>query len=132
MARVDNFSAPMAPSDRQAEGPPFTLGQTAGSTLSIAKMADGPTRILIVALNYAPDMVGCAKYTTELAEDLVVRGHRVEVVTAPPYYPQWKIADGYDGGRWSREERAGIVVHRTPLYVPDPPAGFKRLLHSII
>ena len=129
MARVDNFSAPMAPSDRQAEGPPFTLGQTAGSTLSIAKMADGPTRILIVALNYAPDMVGCAKYTTELAEDLVVRGHRVEVVTAPPYYPQWKIADGYDGGRWSREERAGIVVHRTPLYVPDPPAGFKRLLH---
>ncbi|MFN7535273.1 MAG: hypothetical protein ACK5QD_10070, partial [Brevundimonas sp.] len=51
----------------------------------VTEAAEGPLpgasrRILIVALNYAPELVGCAKYTTELAEDLLARGHAVEVV----------------------------------------------------
>lgn len=86
-------------------------------------------RVLIVALNYAPDLVGCAKYTTELAEALVARGHLVEVVTAPPYYPNWVIGDGYSGARWSKEALGGVIVHRAPLYVPGRPSGLKRLLH---
>lgn len=86
-------------------------------------------RILIVALNYAPELVGCAKYTSELAEDLVSRGHAVEVVTTPPYYPDWKIPEGYSGVRWTRETLNGVIVHRTPLYVPSRPTGLKRLTH---
>ncbi len=86
-------------------------------------------KVLIVALNYAPELVGCAKYTTELAEDLVGRGHRVEVVCGPPYYPQWKVADGYSGGRWTREIRNGVTLHRTPLYVPARPSGARRVAH---
>ncbi|RYG88863.1 MAG: colanic acid biosynthesis glycosyltransferase WcaI [Alphaproteobacteria bacterium] len=86
-------------------------------------------RVLIVALNYAPELVGCAKYTSELAEDLVARGHIVEVVTAPPYYPDWRVADGFSGARWMREERNGVTVHRTPLYVPAKPTGMKRVAH---
>jgi colanic acid biosynthesis glycosyl transferase WcaI len=89
----------------------------------------GAQRVLIVALNYAPELVGCAKYTTELAEDLVARGHEVEVVCAPPYYPQWKIGDGYSGAEWRREERNGVILHRVPLYVPPKPTGAKRLVH---
>jgi colanic acid biosynthesis glycosyl transferase WcaI len=95
----------------------------------IGTAADGPRRVLIVALNYAPELVGCAKYTTELAEDLAARGHEVEVVCAPPYYPQWKIGDGYSGSEWRREERNGVVLHRVPLYVPPRPTGAKRLVH---
>ncbi len=91
--------------------------------------AGGGKRILIVALNYAPELVGCAKYTTELAEDLVRRGHEVDVVTAPPYYPAWSVGPGYSGARWSREELNGVTVHRTPLYVPAQPAGLKRIAH---
>jgi colanic acid biosynthesis glycosyl transferase WcaI len=91
--------------------------------------AHAARRLLIVALNYAPELVGCAKYTSELAEDLVTRGHTVEVVTAPPYYPDWKIPDGYSGARWTREHRRGVTVHRTPLYVPGQPTGLKRLTH---
>jgi colanic acid biosynthesis glycosyl transferase WcaI len=86
-------------------------------------------RILIVALNYAPELVGCAKYTTELAEDLVARGHAVEVVTGPPYYPAWKVAPGYSGARWTREILNGVAIHRTPLYVPPEPSGLKRVAH---
>lgn len=86
-------------------------------------------RVLIVALNYAPELVGCAKYTSELADTLVSLGHEVEVVTGPPYYPAWKVPSGYSGARWSCEEVNGVVVHRTPLYVPAAPTGGKRLAH---
>jgi len=103
---------------------------TAGtSRIGTDLVADGPRRILIVALNYAPELVGCAKYSTELAEDLVARGHTVEVVCAPPYYPQWKIGEGYSGAEWRREERNGVVLHRVPLYVPPKPTGVKRIAH---
>ena len=93
------------------------------------RSAQPEKRVLIVALNYTPELVGCAKYTTELAEDLVARGHVVEVVTAPPYYPAWTIADGYSGAQWTREHIAGVTLHRTPLYVPARPTGLKRLIH---
>jgi len=93
------------------------------------KQRHSPLKILMVALNYAPEMVGCAKYTSELAEDLVARGHQVTVVTTPPYYPTWKIADGYNGAVWSRENRNGVRIHRTPLYVPNEPTSLKRLVH---
>lgn len=86
-------------------------------------------RVLFVALNYAPEIVGCGKYTSELAEDLAQRGHQVEVVTAPPYYPAWRIPDGYSGARWRKETLQGVVVHRTPLYVPQTPKGVRRLAH---
>lgn len=88
-----------------------------------------PKRILIVALNYAPELVGCAKYTTELAEELAKRGHQVEVVCAPPYYPHWKIADGYSGKWWTSETLNAVRVRRAPLYVPARPSGIKRIIH---
>jgi colanic acid biosynthesis glycosyl transferase WcaI len=93
--------------------------------------AQGPAglRVLIVALNYAPELVGCAKYTTELAEDLVARGHAVEVVAGPPYYPAWEVGAGHSGARWSREVINGVPVHRTPLYVPRKPTGIRRVAH---
>lgn len=104
-----------------------THGSTVESTSVVA--ATAPLRILLVALNYAPELVGCAKYTSELAEDLAARGHAVEVVCAPPYYPQWTIAEGYSGARWTRETLNGVVVHRTPIYVPSRPSGVRRVAH---
>lgn len=48
-------------------------------------------RVLLVGINYAPDLIGVAKYNTELCESLAAEGHEVKVITAPPYYPAWKI-----------------------------------------
>jgi len=87
------------------------------------------SRILIVALNYHPELVGCAKYTTELAEYLSDKGHEVEVICAPPYYPAWKISEGYSGARWQRSVVNGVTVNRVPLYVPSKPTGLSRVLH---
>jgi colanic acid biosynthesis glycosyl transferase WcaI len=89
-------------------------------------------RILIYGLNYAPELTGIGKYTGEMSAWLAERGHEVRVVTAPPYYPAWKIRDDYRGS-WYRTERVAgqPLVHRTPLYVPEKPTGLKRIAHLV-
>lgn len=89
-------------------------------------------RILVYGLNYTPELTGIGKYTGEMAAWLAERGHEVRVVTAPPYYPAWRIREDYRGG-WYRTERAPgePVVYRTPLYVPEQPTGAKRIVHLL-
>ncbi|WP_455281694.1 WcaI family glycosyltransferase [Cupriavidus necator] len=86
-------------------------------------------KILMYCLNYAPELTGIGKYTSEQAEWLVAQGHDVRVVTAPPYYPEWKISTGYSGWRFRSEELNGVKIFRAPLWVPRRPSGLKRLLH---
>lgn len=89
-------------------------------------------RILIYGLNYAPELTGIGKYTGEMAVWLAERGHEVRVVTAPPYYPAWRIRDDYRGNWYRTENGPGQpLVHRTPLYVPEQPTGIKRIAHLI-
>lgn len=89
-------------------------------------------RILYYGLNYAPELTGIGKYSGEMAAWLAERGHEVRVVTAPPYYPAWRIRDDYRGA-WYRTERGPNqpVVFRTPLYVPARPTGIKRIVHLV-
>jgi colanic acid biosynthesis glycosyl transferase WcaI len=84
-----------------------------------------PLKLLIYGLNYAPEPVGTGKYTGELALWLAHRGHSVRVITAPPYFPQWRAA--FNGYR--RESAAGIQIWRCPLWVPQRPNGLTRLIH---
>ncbi|MGB7361810.1 MAG: glycosyltransferase [Rhodococcus sp. (in: high G+C Gram-positive bacteria)] len=77
-------------------------------------------RITILGINYAPETTGIAPYTTALAEGLASRGHRIDVVTGMPHYPQWQIADGYDTSSMD-EEINGVDVHRRRHLVPSPP-----------
>ncbi|MFA6970076.1 MAG: glycosyltransferase WbuB [Gallionella sp.] len=86
-------------------------------------------RILIVGINYAPELTGIGKYTGEMAEWLVAAGHEVHIVTAPPYYPEWRVANGYAAWRYNRELQAGVAIWRCPIWVPARPSGLKRLLH---
>lgn len=86
-------------------------------------------KILLLSLNHAPERTGIGKYQGEMAAWLAARGHQVTVVTAPPYYPEWKVATGYSAWRYRREERDGATVYRVPLYVPQKPSGLKRLVH---
>ncbi len=88
-------------------------------------------RILIYGLNFTPEPTGIGKFTGEMAAWLARRGHKVEVVTAPPYYPEWRIGPGYSCWRWRREAIEGVQVYRCPLYVPRRPRGLSRLIHLI-
>jgi glycosyltransferase involved in cell wall biosynthesis len=83
-------------------------------------------RVTIQAINYPPEPTGNAPYSGALARGLADRGFDVDVITAHPHYPAWRIADGY--GERTRDERIdGIPVRRLRHYVPNPPRGLRRL-----
>src|SRR5262245_53905754 len=86
-------------------------------------------RLLVVGLNYAPEMVGIAVYTTGMAEALAAEGHEVRVLAGQPYYPAWRIRDGHNAWSFTNERRNGVAVTRVPHYIPGNPTGAKRLLH---
>lgn len=89
-------------------------------------------RILVYGLNYAPEMIGVGRYTGEMSDWLANRGHEVRVVTAPPYYPAWRIDARYRADRYKVERDArgpSPKVYRCPLWVPAQPRGLTRLLH---
>jgi colanic acid biosynthesis glycosyl transferase WcaI len=88
-------------------------------------------RILIVGLNFHPELTGIGKYTGEMACFLSQEGHQVRVVTTPPYYPHWQVQKGYRWWRYRSEAWRGMRVYRSPLWVPRTPSGMKRLLHLL-
>lgn len=88
-------------------------------------------RVLVVAINYAPEIISTGLYTTGLCEFLADAGHEVEVVTSHPYYPEWRTHDGWGGLRWRREIRNGVRVTHCPIYVPARPSGLKRIIHNL-
>jgi colanic acid biosynthesis glycosyl transferase WcaI len=86
-------------------------------------------RILVCGINYAPDLVGIAKFNAEFCEALSANGHEVRVVTAPPYYPAWRVPSGHRRWLYCSEQRNGVDITRAPIYIPQRPAGLNRLFH---
>ncbi len=64
-----------------------------------------------------------------MASWLAARGHSVDVVTAPPYYPAWSIRSDYRNRYTVERPQANLTIHRCPLYVPEKPSGLKRVAH---
>ncbi|WP_061709657.1 colanic acid biosynthesis fucosyltransferase WcaI [Pseudenterobacter timonensis] len=85
-------------------------------------------KILVYGINYSPELTGIGKYTGEMVEWMASQGHEVRVITAPPYYPEWKVGERYSSWRYRREE-GNATVWRCPLYVPKQPSTLKRLIH---
>ena len=86
-------------------------------------------RLLILGLNFAPELVGIGKFTSEMVDYLIARGHTVKVVTTPPYYPQWRVAEGYSAWSYRHENWCGAEVIRCPIWVPRKATGLKRLIY---
>ena len=88
-------------------------------------------KILVYAINYAPELISTGKYTSEMCEWLSARGHEVRVVTAQPYYPDWKIFDGYKAWCYKTEIINNVKVMHCPLWVPHKPTGLGRIFHLL-
>lgn len=86
-------------------------------------------KILLHGLNYAPEKIGIAVYSTGMAQALSEMGHEVRVVAGRPYYPDWRQLDGQGGLAFSRTSENGVSVLRVPHYIPRRPSGVRRLLH---
>jgi colanic acid biosynthesis glycosyl transferase WcaI len=85
-------------------------------------------KILLYGLNYIPEQVGIGKYSGQWACWLADRGHSVRVITAPPYFPQWRVNSQYLNS-YTVDDVQGVRVSRCPLWVPRRPSGITRLLH---
>ncbi|MBW5448365.1 WcaI family glycosyltransferase [Cohnella sp. CFH 77786] len=93
------------------------------------KTGSGKGKVLLYSINFAPELTGIGKYNGEMVRWLTEHGYEVRVVTAPPYYPQWKVPEGYSAAWYSREEWHGARIWRCPVWVPKRASGLKRLLH---
>ncbi len=87
-------------------------------------------RILLYGLNFSPELTGIGKYSGEMVEWLNEHGHDVRVIAAPPYYPDWKVWDGYCSYWYTREKLGeNSYLFRCPVWVPKRPTAIKRILH---
>jgi colanic acid biosynthesis glycosyl transferase WcaI len=85
-------------------------------------------KILILSINYWPEVTGIGAFTTYRAEHLVASGHEVEVCTTFPYYPEWKVPPSYAGKIAQNEERNGVKIVRSYAYIPNPVTAMKRVV----
>jgi colanic acid biosynthesis glycosyl transferase WcaI len=90
--------------------------------------ATTPKSILVHAINFAPELIGCGKYTSELVQYLAHRGHLVEVVTAPPHYPGWTVGHSYNAFAYTCETFGSVKIKRCPIIVKKNGGGLWRLL----
>lgn len=86
-------------------------------------------KVLLYGINYSPELTGIGKYSGEFGRWCAAQGHEVRVVTAPAYYPDWKIHSQFSAFRYQRKVENGVSVSRCPLYVPSNPSALKRMLH---
>ncbi len=89
-------------------------------------------RILVIGINSLPEPTGIGKYTGEMLSWLAEKGYEVTMVTAYPYYPQWKLQQPTSGLSYRKERPSkGITLYRCPMYIPSRPTAFKRGLHEL-
>tara|TARA_B100001989_G_scaffold20621_1_gene12600 strand:+ start:2397 stop:3632 length:1236 start_codon:yes stop_codon:yes gene_type:complete len=84
-------------------------------------------KILIYGLNYYPEKVGIAKYTTEMADWFKKNKHEVRVITSNPYFPEWKLKSN----SFKKEIIKSIQIERCMIWVPKKPTAFNRILHLL-
>lgn len=88
-------------------------------------------KILLYGINYSPELTGIGKYSGEMAQWLADAGHDVRVITAPPYYPDWKVWKKFYSWRFDTRREGDVSVIRCPLFVPSSPSALKRMLHLV-
>lgn len=95
-------------------------------------MKTGNKRILILGINFSPELTGIGKYTGEMAYWLANNGYEVTVITSFPYYPNWKVQAPYSNRFYKKEMACNgqLKILRCPMWVPANPSGLKRILHE--
>ena len=91
--------------------------------------------LLVLCPHYAPDLAPTGEVMTQIAEQLVARGHRLHVVTSLPWYVHHAIEPGWEGPHVRHEDTAwGRItrVHPFPTDKRNSPAGARvRGLHRL-
>jgi colanic acid biosynthesis glycosyl transferase WcaI len=87
--------------------------------------------VLVIGINYSPELTGIGKYSGETGDWLSQEGCRVQVVTAHPYYPEWRTREGSRPWLFRKESMNGVEVIRCPVYVPRNPNSLRRVFQDL-
>lgn len=84
--------------------------------------------VLFYCINYAPETTGCGRFTTQLSRHLAESGSSIEVITAPPHYPQWSVQPHYSASRYETVVVDGIRITRCPIILRQQMRGLWRVI----
>ena len=88
-------------------------------------------RALIITSNFWPERTGIGQVNTEFARFLTRKGIVVDVVAAHPYYPEWRVYNGYRGRLSVTEQLDAIRIRRSWHYAAPNPGAGSRMLHEL-
>ena len=86
-------------------------------------------RVVVIGINYPPEVAGIAPQTAALCSHLVARGNDVYMLTARPHYPVWRVFCGYRQRGLMQQTLEGVRVLRLPSYIPTRPGA---LVHRLL
>lgn len=87
------------------------------NSVAAASPIDG-ARIVVIGVNFAPELTGIGPYTTDLCLQLASTGAEVCVVTGMPHYPTWSLPEPYRRRLRATESDGPLKVCRVRHYVP--------------
>lgn len=85
-------------------------------------------RILLLILQYPPDINPTGVLMGQLCERLRDRGHEISVITSFPHYDGFRIKPSYRGKLTERRRENGIDVRRLYVYAPGRKTVVNRLI----
>jgi colanic acid biosynthesis glycosyl transferase WcaI len=89
-------------------------------------------RVHFFCTNYVPEKSGMAPFAAGLCEHFAYKGHDVTAVVPFPYYPAWRVWDGYRGRLYQREHINNVKVRRVWHFVPGRASSLlQRLAHDL-
>ena len=104
--------------DSVVEGGTGEMKKTASSD------SDKKKKILVICQYYKPEPFRIS----DICEEMVRRGHEVQVVTGYPNYPEGILYDGYGKGKHIDEVINGVKIHRC-FTIPRETGTIKRMLN---
>lgn len=92
-------------------------------------MKEKQIKVLVVSLQFYPELTGIGKYSGEMSEYLTQMGHSIRVLTTKPFYPGRKIFPGYSRWRFQREILdSHYRIYRVPILISASGRTLSRLL----
>ena len=123
---------PMSPTVTQTPPTPTVPRPAAGhapvETVPSASLAD--VNVLVIGINYAPEVTGIAPYTTAMAEHFARCGANVTVLAGVPHYPSWTVDELYRRRLRTRQQQNGVDVLRLRHHVPRKQSAARRALYE--
>jgi colanic acid biosynthesis glycosyl transferase WcaI len=84
-------------------------------------------RILLVIIQFPPDVNATGLLMGQLCEGLKAHGHEVSVITSFPHYEGFRVRREYRGKLYEWDRSQGMDVLRLALYAPGKKSMVRRL-----